>query len=126
MIPSSEITLTITPAEATVAANGTVTFTATSAGFTAKPVVSWYMQEGPATPATPTYCGYLNPTTPPSMTNCPAGYVTYGSDQGPSGTAVYHAPGTAGTYHVVFLAGQYDGFVIVGGKTATAAVTVTP
>lgn len=94
--PVSALSVTITPASATVAAYGTVYMSGSVTGFTATPMIDWYMQEGPGNPATPTRCGYLNPTTTPSLNDCTYGYVTYTSDSGTSPTAVYHAPGTPG------------------------------
>ena len=126
-IPPEQLTVTIAPAGATVARNGTVDLTGNANGFSKTPVLSWYMAEGPTTPATPApYCGYLVPKNTPNTTACIYGYITYVSDSGTSGVATYHAPDTPGTYHVVFIASQFDGFVAQGGKTATAVITVTP
>jgi hypothetical protein len=124
--PVSALSVTITPASATVTAYGTQDLSGSATGFTATPVVVWYMQEGPATPATRTNCGYQNPATTPSLNDCIYGYVTYKSDSGTSPTAVYHAPGTPGTYHVVLQAMQFSGFALQVGKTGTAEIVVTP
>jgi hypothetical protein len=125
--PASALSVTITPASATVAANGTVNLSGSASGFTRKPDIIWYMQEGPSTPATPApSCGYLNPTIPPSFNNCVYGYVIYNEGSGTAPTAVYHAPATPGTYHVVLQAMQSDGFVTQAIKTASAEITVTP
>jgi hypothetical protein len=41
--PASALSVTITPASATVAANRTIDLTGSASGFTATPTISWYM-----------------------------------------------------------------------------------
>lgn len=116
---TNQVTATITPASASVAASGTVALKGDAVGFTKSPIVSWYIQEAKTSGGDD--CGYLAlpPTSP-----CNSGYVVFGSvTQFPS-QATYYAPSTPGTYHVVFEATQNTTFDYLT-KTATATITVT-
>jgi hypothetical protein len=118
---SNHVTATVTPAQATVAASGTVALEGDATGFTQSPIVSWWVQEAHNTGGGDD-CGYLQP---PPMSPCPYGYVIFGSvTQFPS-SATYYAPLTPGTYHVIFWASQFTEFDHLS-KTATATITVTP
>ncbi len=122
-IPSSSLTVTVSPASATIPRNGTVQLTGSAAGFPKTPTLTWNVLIGTGPSSN---CGYLVPKNSPDVASCPYGYVTYTADSGTSGTATYYAPNTAGTYQVLFLAGQFDGFVVQGAKIATVNITVTP
>jgi len=117
---SGQVTASVAPAEATVAAGGTVALEGDAIGFTRSPIVLWWVQE--ARDAGGDDCGYLQP---PPMSPCQYGYVIFGSvTQFPS-SAIYYAPPTPGTYHVTFQATQNTTFEYLS-KTATATITVTP
>ena len=117
---SGDVTVTVAPATATVAAGGNVVLEGNATGFTRSPIVVWRVQEAQATGGDD--CGYLNP---PPASPCQFGYVIFGSvTQFPS-SATYYAPSTPGTYHVIFEATQNTTFDYLT-KTATAAITVTP
>lgn len=117
---SGNVTVTVTPATATVASGGTVALEGNATGFTRSPIVVWRVQEARASGGDD--CGYLDP---PPASPCQFGYVIFGSvTQFPS-SATYYAPPTPGTYHVTFEATQNTAFDYLT-KTATAAITVTP
>jgi hypothetical protein len=102
-LPSANsVTLSVTPATATVAAGGTVALQGTATGFTASPIGVWGVQESSTSPPV-TACGTF-PKYPLTFTECPNGYVVFGDvTQFPS-PATYYAPAMPGTYHVVFTA----------------------
>ena len=117
---SNQVTVRVTPAQATVAVGGTVALEGDASGFTRSPIVRWWVQE--ARDAGGDDCGYLRP---PPVSPCQFGYVIFGSvTQFPS-SATYYAPLTPGTYHVTFEATQNTAFEYLI-KTATATITVTP
>jgi len=117
---SGSVTVRVTPAQATVHAAGRVALVGDATGFTRSPIVTWWVQEA-HTPGSDD-CGYLNL---PPVSQCPFGYVVFGSvTQFPS-SATYYAPQTAGTYHVTFQATQNTAFDYLS-KTAEATITVTP
>ncbi len=123
-LPSSQsLTVTVTPASATLAAGGTVNLSGTANGFTQAPLVTWGMQESHKGSGLVLACGQF-PTSQESFTICPFGYVVYADQNTNPNPAVYHAPPTPGTYHVVFSALQIATFDSVT-KTATATITVT-
>jgi hypothetical protein len=116
---SNQVTASVTPASASVTAGGSVTLKGDAVGFTASPIVSWWIQEAKASGGDD--CGYL--TLPPTS-SCEWGYVVFGTvTQFPS-QATYYAPSTPGTYHVVFEATQNTAFDYLT-KTVTATITVT-
>lgn len=119
---SSQISITITPAEATIPINGTLTFQGTATGFSTSPVVSWWVQESHDLDQIHD-CGFAE-YKDGLFTGCPFGLVVYPLSEVPS-TATYYAPSTPGTYHVTCDAWQRNGFNQVE-KSATAIVVVTP
>ncbi len=120
-LPSrSSITVTVSPSEATVAVGGTVALTGTESGFTAKPIVQWWIQESKAVGSD---CGKLD-TQEKDFTGCPYGFVMFHDVTTVPSTATYYAPTTPGTYHVTLTMTQFAEFDHVG-KTATATITVT-
>ena len=117
---SSQVTVTVTPAQATIAVGGTVALDGDATGFTRSPIVVWWVQE--AHNGGGDDCGYLQP---PPVSPCQYGYVIFNSvTQFPS-SATYYAPLTPGTYHVTFQATQNTAFDYLS-KTATATIIVTP
>jgi hypothetical protein len=117
--PTKDVIATVTPAQATVSTGGNVELIGSAVGFTATPVVRWWVQEAKHTGDDE--CGYLEP---PPVSPCPYGYVIYESSF-PS-SATYYAPTTPGIYHVTveltqFSYGAFDHLT----KTATATITTT-
>jgi hypothetical protein len=117
---SNQVTVRITPAQATVAVGGTVALNGDASGFTRSPIVLWWVQE--ARYAGGDDCGYLQP---PPASPCGFGYVIFGSVTTFPSSATYYAPLTPGTYHVTFQATQNTAFDYLS-KTATATITVMP
>jgi hypothetical protein len=120
---SSNVSVSITPTQATVAAGSTVMFRGDATGH-APLTPDWWVQESYDVDIYKD-CGFLR-ANDASFTNCPFGFVVISSDYPhiPS-HATYFTPLTPGTYHVSFHASWSSGFDI-GGKTASATVTVTP
>jgi hypothetical protein len=121
--PSSSVTVTVTPSQATVPVGGTVTLTGSENGFTAGPVVSWWIQESKNIDPY-NDCGKLD-TQAKDFTGCPYGFVMFHDVTTVPSIATYYAPQTPGTYHVtlsMIQAVEFDGLE----KTATATITVTP
>jgi hypothetical protein len=110
----NNVTVTVSPAAATVAANGQVTLQATVSGLcsSCRPTVSWSIAEL----ASGSQCNWMG-TTPPAGP-CPDGTIQ-GAEAG-SLTVTYHAPSTSGTFHVV--AQELVTFTIT--KQATSVITV--
>jgi hypothetical protein len=114
----NNVTVTLAPEAATVAANGQVTLQTTVTGLCSTcstASIFWSITEnGDAS------CGWVD--TPPAGP-CPAGTIQLtGADPGNSQTATYYVPSTAGSYHVVA-----DALIAFGSPTkeATSVVTVT-
>jgi len=126
--PASSVTVTVTPSSATIAANGSVTLQGTASGFApqpdvAPPLMLWGIQESSNTVPV-SACGLL-PSQTPDLTLCPYGYVVQADVTSLPSNAVYHAPATPGTYHVVFTATQSVMYSSLQ-KAAAATITVTP
>ncbi len=118
---SNQVTLLVTPSQTSVTVGGTVALKGSATGFSQAPIVQWWIQEAKDAGGSDD-CGYF---TPPPMSPCPFGHVTFGSvSQFPS-SATYHAPLAPGTYHVTFEASQFSTFDHLT-KTATATINVTP
>ena len=121
---SSDINMSISPAAATVAVNGTVTLVGSATGVTRDPVIQWWIQESHDVDRLRD-CGILTTQLPPSPSSCPFGYVAFPNVDSFPSTAVYHPPATPGTYHVTVEMTQVVTFDSVS-KTAMATITVTP
>lgn len=118
---TNQVTATVTPSSATLAPGGSVTLTGNATGFTATPIVDWYIQESKDIDFI-NDCGLLTSQNPP-QSGCPYGYVMFDDvTQFPS-TATYYAPSTPGTYHVTFEASQVVPFDHLT-KTVEAVITV--
>ncbi len=120
---SSAVTVTVSPSAATVPIGGTVTLTGSETGFTASPVVSWWIQESKSINFN-NDCGKLD-TQAKDFTGCPNGFVMFHDVTTVPSTATYYAPQTPGTYHVTLSMMQVTTFDSLQ-KTATATITVTP
>ncbi len=121
--PSSSVTVTVTPSQANVKVGGTVTLTCNANGFTAGPVVLWWIQESKDLNFN-NDCGKLD-TQAKDFTGCPYGFVMFHDVNTVPSTATYYAPQTPGTYHVTVSMTQPVEFDSLT-KTATATITVTP
>jgi hypothetical protein len=120
---SSSVTVLVTPSQATVPVGGNVSLTGTESGFTAPPVVQWWIQESKNIDFN-NDCGKLD-TEPKDFTGCPYGFVMFPNVTTVPSTATYYAPQTPGTYHVTVSMTQVVEFDSLQ-KTATATITVTP
>jgi hypothetical protein len=118
---TSQVTATVTPSQATVAPGGSVTLTGAAKGFTAAPIVQWYIQESKDIDFN-NDCGFLL-STPPPVAGCPYGFVVFADMTTFPSSATYYAPSTPGTYHVTFEASQFTTFDHLT-KTAQAVITV--
>jgi hypothetical protein len=119
--PSSAVTVSITPSTATVKTGGTVALTGDATGFTASPIVDWWIQESKG--GTGSDCGKLD-TDPKDFTGCPYGFVMFDDvNQFPT-KATYYAPPTPGTYHVVVSMTEICCYYDYLTKTGSTTVTV--
>jgi hypothetical protein len=94
---ANNVTVTVSPASAAVAANGQVTLNAAVHGFcsTCMPQILWTISENTFN------CTWADMNTPP-VGPCPGGTIQGQGSAGPaSETVIYFAPSTAGTYHVL-------------------------
>ncbi len=122
---ASQVSVTVSPAAATVSVNGSLVLQGNATGFTVGPTVSWWVQESKNIDFNAD-CGLLSSQQPPAEAACPYGYVMFTGVSGVPNSAVYHAPSTPGTYHVVMDATQLRGYGDVLSVDATATITVTP
>ncbi len=122
---SKDVTVAVNPPTATIPVHGSVSLQGTATGFTAGPTISWWMKESKDINFNAD-CGYFTSEQPPSEAACPYGYVAFDSVSGVPNSAVYHAPGTPGTYHVTMDASQIRGYGDILSVDATATITVTP
>ncbi len=120
---SSGVSVSIAPAQASVKAAGTVTLTGTESGFTASPIVTWWIQESKAKDFN-NDCGKLD-TQNKDYTGCPYGFVMFHDVETVPSTAVYYAPQAPGTYHVTLQMTQVCCWFDYLTKTAQAEITVT-
>lgn len=118
---SGTVVPSISPSSATVAVNGTLTLTGNAIGFSASPIVQWWVQESHDLDAS-NDCGYLSSQQPP-QSGCPYGYVMFASVTTFPSSATYHAPSAPGVYHVTFSATQAAEFSSLT-KTVQSTITV--
>jgi hypothetical protein len=121
---SGDVVASVSPAQVSVPVGETVSLVGNATGFTnaEQVAVDWWVQE--AKDSGGDTCAYLKP---PPLSACEFGYVIFGPVAKFPSSASYHAPQTAGTYHVTFEATQfsYGAFEHVT-KSASATITVTP
>ena len=118
---SNQVTVSVTPSQTTVAPGASITLSGSAVGFTASPIVDWWVQESRDLDFN-NDCGFLSSQAPP-QTGCPYGYVMYDGVAKVPSSATYYAPSAPGTYHVAFEASQFVTFDHLS-KTATATITV--
>jgi hypothetical protein len=120
----NKVTVTVSPAAATVAASGQVTLQATVGGCvnpSCIPSVSWSIAELPGLGGQCNWSGNTPPP-PPVGGPCLDGTIK-GADAQPSNlTVTYFAPSTSGTFHVVAVWQTFFNPIIV--KQATSVITV--
>jgi len=94
---SSNVTVTVSPATVTIATSDQVTLQATVKGTAndANPSLTWTIDELKTNGASGSQCNWVS--TPPAGP-CPDGTIQ-GADAN-SSTVTYHAPSSAGTFHV--------------------------
>jgi hypothetical protein len=118
---SSQVSVSVSPTEATIPVNGSVVLNGSATGFTSAPMAQWWIQESHNLDRI-NDCGFITTEAPP-QSGCPYGYVMYDEKMSVPSTATYYAPSTPGTYHVTFEATQFDKFDHLS-KTAQATITV--
>lgn len=118
---SNQVTASVTPAQATISAGASITLEGSATGFTASPIVQWYIQESYDIDHI-NRCGYLS-TDPPPSSGCPYGYVMFPDVSQVPSSGTFYAPTTPGNYHVTFEATQFTTFDHLT-KTAQAVITV--
>ena len=118
---SGQVSVSVSPSQATIAPNGSVTLNGTASGFTASVMGRWWIQESYEVDRIKN-CGLLTTEAPP-QSGCLNGYVMYDEKMAVPSTATYYAPSAPGTYHVTFEATQFDTFDHLS-KTAQATITV--
>jgi hypothetical protein len=118
----NKVTVTVSPAAPTVAANGQVALQATVGGCvnpSCIPSVQWTIAELQTNGQSGAQCNWQG-TTPPTGP-CPDGTIQ-GTDAGTALTVTYLAPSTSGTFHVVAVWQTFFDPIII--KQATAVITV--
>ena len=126
---SSQVTLTITPAAASVPVNGAVDLQGSVVGLS-DPTLDWWQQEHHDQTGIngSQDCDYVTQVTTYIVSTCTAGYLTGpGMVSASSSTEVYHAPATPGTYHVTLRVFQQSSqtWAEFFEKRTTATITVT-
>lgn len=120
---TNQVTASVTPSQATIAPGGSLVLTGNAVGFTASPIVRWWVQESRDIDRyNYNDCGLLSSQTPP-QSGCPYGYVMFADVTTFPSSATYYAPSTRGTYHVTFEASQVVEFDSLT-KTVQATITV--
>ena len=125
---SSQVTLTITPASATIPVNGTVDLQGNVVGLSS-PTLDWWQQDHHDASGINGSANCDHVTDVSLVPGCHFGYLTgSGMVQASSAGATYHAPSTPGTYHVtlrVFQASSQT-WAEFFEKRTSATITVTP
>ena len=95
---SSSVTVTVSPATVTIPISDQVTLQATVKGTSndANPSLNWSIDELKTNGASGAQCNWLDATPPAGP--CPDGTIQ-GADAN-SSTVTYHAPSSAGTFHI--------------------------
>ena len=117
----NNVTVAVSPMSATIPANGEVSLQATVKGSPGAPSATWFIAELATNGASGAQCNWSGSTQPAGP--CPDGTIE-GADASSSLTVKYHAPNTAGTFHVT--AQWSTAFNPVVVKNGTAVITVGP
>ena len=119
---ANNVTVSISPATASIAASSQVTLEATVNGLCstcASDIFLWAISENAT--AGGSSCNWFD--TPPVVPSCPGGTIQQNSQS--TLMVTYHAPSTPGTYHVVAEWCDCFGTPTVK-KTGTSVISVTP
>ena len=117
----NNVTVAVSPMSVTIPANGEVTLQASIKGSPGTPSATWFIAELAINGASGAQCNWSGTTQPAGP--CPDGTIE-GADASSSLTVKYHAPSTAGTFHVT--AQWSTAFNPVVVKDGTAVITVGP
>lgn len=117
----SNVTVSVSPATATIPTNGQVPLQATVQGLSSisiSRISLWTVTENPSGADCATYAGII----PPGP--CPAGTIQIAG--GSALTVIYFAPSTPGTYHINAEWEDFDNFTgpPIATKTGTSVITV--
>jgi len=116
----NNVAVTVSPMSVTIPSSSQVTLQATVTGAPA-PFANWTIAELAINGASGAQCNWSGTTQP--VGPCPDGTIE-GADASPALTVKYHAPSTAGTFHVT--AEWSTAFTPVVVKDATSVITVGP
>lgn len=115
--PAANVSVAVVSARTSIATGESVLMTATITGYKGDTVVNWLMQESyDRNKQTCSYKQGKEPSLP--FSNCPEGYLTYEDVKTPM-QSTFHAPPTAGTYHITF------GVVLVPSLSETRSLSGT-
>lgn len=117
----NNVTVAVSPMSVTIPASGEVTLQATVKGSPGAPSAVWFIAELAVNGASGSQCNWSGTTQPAGP--CPDGTIEI-VDVSSSLTVKYHAPSTAGTFHVT--AQWSTAFNPVVVKNGTAVITVGP
>ena len=117
----NNVTVAVSPMSVTIPASGEVILQATVKGSPGAPSAVWFIAELAVNGASGSQCNWSGTTQPAGP--CPDGTIE-GADASSSLTVKYHAPSTAGTFHVT--AQWSTAFNPVVVKDGTAVITVGP
>ena len=120
-VDPNNVSVTVSPSAVTIPASSQVTLQATVKGSSAAPALSWSIADLQTNGASGSQCNWSGATQPAGP--CPDGTIE-GADASSSLTVKYHAPSTAGTFHVT--AQWSTAFNPVVVKDGTAVITVGP
>ena len=117
----NNVTVAVSPMSVTIPASGEVTLQATIKGSPGAPSATWFIAELAINGASGAQCNWSGSTQPAGP--CPDGTIEI-ADASSSLTVKYHAPSTAGTFHVTAEWSTLFNPVVV--KDGTAVITVGP
>ena len=116
----NNVTVAVSPMSVTIPANGEVTLQASIKGSPGTPSATWFIAELATNGASGAQCNWSGTTQPAGP--CPDGTIELAD--APGLTVKYHAPSTAGTFHVTAEWSTLFNPVVV--KDGTAVITVGP
>jgi hypothetical protein len=117
----NNVTVAVSPMSVTIPASGEVTLQATIKGSPGAPSATWFIAELATNGASGSQCNWSGATQPAGP--CPDGTIEI-ADASAGLTVKYHAPSTAGTFHVTAEWSTLFNPVVV--KDGTAVITVGP
>jgi hypothetical protein len=118
---ANDVTVAVSPMSVTIPVSGQVTLQATVKGSPGAPSATWFIAELMTNGSSGSQCNWSGTTQP--VGSCPDGTIEV-ADVSPSLTVKYHAPSTAGTFHVTAEWSTLFSPVVV--KDGTAVITVGP